>query len=651
MIRNMLYEDPYFGPNEYSIYGDSPNRTIPYEIQWIRPHQILGPAARLFSDEMVSDDIKQGYLGNCWFISDMIALIEHPMKIAGLFGTDELEHSQGKYHIRLCKNGEIINVVIDDLIPCIAGTDTPIFTKSNWVDFWMLLLEKAYAKVHGSYLSLKGGFAHEAFMDLTGLPSFRYEIDIIQEKDEVEEFLLKLIDWNSKKFPMVASTRSGIQDNSGLSPTHCYTIIRVVQTGNFLLINLRNPWGRASWTGDFNPRSDCWTQEIIEKVNQNGRLNLDDGSFWMKYEDFLIYFNVLYLCNIELEIEKRERNIFKKIEGIGSQALWCYMITVRENDTEIVLGIHQEDERSVGVKKYRKYLDLGIVVMSYDGNVYMPYRCSEKMLTDRDLQMELSLPQGKYLITPISSGTAFTRPSDSEKQVFPLITEEGSMHPLFQSTIKDIFRRTDIHMNQAVNYQEFMTMYSRIEPDLTEDEFTSILCRTYDSNSNRLTLNGFYEFFMAQTLDKGEETIRNCLSLLGYDSDFYSLQSRAVVFTMHSNKYVDLVTHSLTEQMNLQAWMSVALLKGKIDANVLNVKVYKIVKSGGFTILAHNESASIMSITSDFSRSYNLIFSSGSAICENVLDAGSWQIIQHLVCRDLKSEYQISYYVNVRSIS
>mmetsp|Transcript_3799 Transcript_3799/g.3592 ORF Transcript_3799/g.3592 Transcript_3799/m.3592 type:complete len:185 (+) Transcript_3799:490-1044(+) len=184
------------------------------------------------------------------------------------------------------------------------------------------------------------------------------------------------------------------------------------------------------------------------------------------------------------------------------------MITVREENTEIVLGLHQEDERSVGVKEYRKYLDLGIVVMSYDGNIYMPCRCSEKMLTERDLQQEFTLPPGRYLITPISSGAALTRPPDSEKKVFPLITEEGSMHPLFQSTIKDIFRRADIDMNQAVSYQEFMTMYSIIG-NLSEDEFNSIICRTYDSKKNRLTLNGFYEFFMAQTLDKGEETIKN----------------------------------------------------------------------------------------------------------------------------------------------
>ena len=39
-----------------------------------------------------------------------------------------------------------------------------------------MLLEKAYAKVHGSYYLTKGGFVSEALQDLTGCPTSSYNL-------------------------------------------------------------------------------------------------------------------------------------------------------------------------------------------------------------------------------------------------------------------------------------------------------------------------------------------------------------------------------------------------------------------------------------------------------------------------------------------
>jgi hypothetical protein len=48
-----------------------------------------------------------------------------------------------------------------------------------------MLLEKAYAKLHGNYYLLRGGFVHEALLDLTGCPTINYDI----EDEYVQHFI------------------------------------------------------------------------------------------------------------------------------------------------------------------------------------------------------------------------------------------------------------------------------------------------------------------------------------------------------------------------------------------------------------------------------------------------------------------------------
>ena len=71
--------------------------------------------------------------------------------------------------MRICLNGEWQKIMIDDFVPC--HNDLPVFTNSIGKELWVLLLEKAWAKIHGSYLKIEGGYADEVLHELTGAPS------------------------------------------------------------------------------------------------------------------------------------------------------------------------------------------------------------------------------------------------------------------------------------------------------------------------------------------------------------------------------------------------------------------------------------------------------------------------------------------------
>ena len=78
--------------------------------------------------------------------------------------------------VRFCKNGEWVNVIVDDFIPCLESDRMPVFSRTTDNSLWVMIIEKAYAKLHGSYLALRGGFCHEALSDLTGCPTMHYDL-------------------------------------------------------------------------------------------------------------------------------------------------------------------------------------------------------------------------------------------------------------------------------------------------------------------------------------------------------------------------------------------------------------------------------------------------------------------------------------------
>lgn len=65
--------------------------------------------------------------------------------------------------------------MVDDYFPCQYGS--PCFTKAHGNELWVLILEKVWAKLHGSYERIEAGFAHNVMTDLTGAPSFDFDIE------------------------------------------------------------------------------------------------------------------------------------------------------------------------------------------------------------------------------------------------------------------------------------------------------------------------------------------------------------------------------------------------------------------------------------------------------------------------------------------
>lgn len=49
-------------------------------------------------------------------------------------------------------------------------------------------------------------------------------------------------------------------------------------------MQLRNPWGRFSWKGDWSDASLLWTAKMRKDLSPN---QSHEGVFWMSYQDFM----------------------------------------------------------------------------------------------------------------------------------------------------------------------------------------------------------------------------------------------------------------------------------------------------------------------------------------------------------------------------
>lgn len=80
----------------------------------------------------------------------------------------------GMYVMRFFKDYEWRYVIIDDRIPCYKkdyGTTKDIVFghNTNPNEFWVPLIEKAYAKIHNCYEALISGFIDDGLADMTAL--------------------------------------------------------------------------------------------------------------------------------------------------------------------------------------------------------------------------------------------------------------------------------------------------------------------------------------------------------------------------------------------------------------------------------------------------------------------------------------------------
>nr|GEY67163.1 calpain-type cysteine protease DEK1 [Tanacetum cinerariifolium] len=300
------FTDQEFPPNDRSLFVDPDNPPSKLQVvsKWMKPTEIvtenqLGPPC-LFSDDAGPSDVCQGRLGDCWFLS-AVAVLTEVSRISEVIITPEY-NEEGIYTVRFCIQGEWVPVVIDDWVPCESPGKPAFATSKKGNELWVSLLEKAYAKLHGSYEALEGGLVQDALVDLTG--GAGEEIDMRSAQAQIDlasgRLWSQLLRFKQEGFLLGAGSPSGSDvhiSSSGIVQGHAYSLLQVREVDGHKLVQIRNPWANeVEWNGPWSDSSPEWTDRMKHKLKHVPQAR--DGIFWMSWQDFQIHFRSIYVCRV-----------------------------------------------------------------------------------------------------------------------------------------------------------------------------------------------------------------------------------------------------------------------------------------------------------------------------------------------------------------
>ncbi|KAL1006217.1 hypothetical protein UPYG_G00069380 [Umbra pygmaea] len=423
----------------------APNSSKTQGVKWKRPTElfddpefILGGATRT--------DICQGALGDCWLLAAIASLTLNEKLLHRVVphGQTFREDYAGIFHFQFWQYGEWVEVVIDDRLPVKDG-ELVFVHSADGNEFWSALIEKAYAKLNGSYEALSGGSTTEGFEDFTGGVAEMFELR--KAPKDLYRIIGKALDRGSllgcsiditSAFDMEAVTFKKLVKG------HAYSVTGLKQVdfrgGMERLIRIRNPWGQVEWTGAWSDKSSEW-DAIDPSERQEMHSQMEDGEFWMSFQEFLRQFSRLEICNLTADALSDDTPSFWntiKFDGSwrkGSTAGGCrnhpntfwinpqYKINLLEEDDDpedeeeacsFLVALMQKDRRryrrqgqdmhTVGFAIYEIPEELkGCQSVHLKKDFFLKHSScarSESFINLREVSARLRLPPGEYLVVP-----------------------------------------------------------------------------------------------------------------------------------------------------------------------------------------------------------------------------------------------------------
>lgn len=256
--------------------------------------------SNLLKDIDIKRDLKKGIaqrgLGDCYLISFLRGFLKfQPEKFYKLLGKCHPEIGYWEVNFIIENKNKI--VFVDDYI-VLTKDFQPLFAglriDNKFAVGIALIIEKAYAKLNGSYMNIEGNYQNfDSYYYFTGLPS---STELIQELDE-DEIYYSVGEYLKTKNVVTCGTKDFKEfPIKGVSKNHSYLITGKEIKKKEKILEINNPWGHNKEEmknfsidlEDVEVKSYIKMFNIKEENMKSGELKIDMKSL-MNYWDTLTY--------------------------------------------------------------------------------------------------------------------------------------------------------------------------------------------------------------------------------------------------------------------------------------------------------------------------------------------------------------------------
>jgi hypothetical protein len=199
-------------------------------------------------NEVEMNDVRQGRLGDCYFVASLAALAKTDPE---LIKSRVKDNGDGTYTVLFFEGGA---VVVDNTFPTDASGQpvyaSPDDKSAEGVELWVMLIEKAWAKLKGGYEQIRGSKVRMNSKDAMEAVSGR-KTNVEYLSSSNKDTIFATISAALQKGAAVTAGSKGEKElpaeewskarKLGVYGNHMYAVVSVdVNKG---VINLYNPWG------------------------------------------------------------------------------------------------------------------------------------------------------------------------------------------------------------------------------------------------------------------------------------------------------------------------------------------------------------------------------------------------------------------------
>ncbi|XP_014259941.1 uncharacterized protein LOC106672775 isoform X2 [Cimex lectularius] len=334
--------------------------------------------------------------------------------------------------------GKWISVLVDDRLPYDMEKQQFLFTSTGLpYEYWKPLLEKAYAKLMGSYWALEQTNILEFLEDLTGGITEYFNV-----KETTQILMKSVLKLGVAKGSIIICCTSIGQNERGdgadLRGSNYFMIstlkeVKYKET-EYMLLRVKKLFGPFEEDGNFFKHTTYPQLVKSKKMAKEIKEESVEGEFWLTFKDFIIHLDHMFICNLchdislhhqHWELASYQGYWYENMSAGGpSKDFACFLtnpqfrILIRgkeyENLMPVIISLSQRRVPVLNKKshlvKYKPFLPIGFTVykVSIDNVHHLSYKylCMNNPIYHaryyerREICVRLMIPCGSYVIIP-----------------------------------------------------------------------------------------------------------------------------------------------------------------------------------------------------------------------------------------------------------